>query len=80
MKLETLFEANKVAKELERWNDIATRLECGNGFYRMSFKAEKNKTMFTDFEYSITDDKTIACFKKFVDEQIKKCQDEIERM
>jgi hypothetical protein len=46
----------------------------------MSFKAEKNKTMFTDFEYSITDDKTIACFKKFVDEQIKKCQDEIERM
>ena len=80
MKLETLFEANKVAKELERWNDIATRLECGNGFYQMSFKAEKNKTMFTEFEYSIKDEKTIVCFKKFVDEQIKRCQDEIERM
>lgn len=80
MKLETLFKANKIAKELEIWNDIATRLGCGNGFYNLSFKAEKNKTMFTEFEYSIKDEKTIACFKKFVDEQIKRCNDELERL
>jgi hypothetical protein len=80
MKLETLFEANKIAKELERWNDISMRLSCGNGFYQLLFKAGQNKTMFTEFEYNISDEKTIACFKNFVDEQIKKCQDEIERM
>jgi len=80
MKLETLFEANKIAKELEKWNDINLRLECGKGFYQMTFKASKNKTMHTEFEQSINDDKTIDCFKKFIGMQIKRCNDELERM
>ena len=80
MTTEKLFEANKIAKELSHWNDIATRLECGNGFYRMSFHASKNKTMHTEFEQPIKDEKTIDCFKKFVSEQVKRCKDEFERL
>ena len=80
MTLETLVRANKVARELERWNDIASRLECGEGFGAISFKAEKNKTMSSEFEYFIRDVKTIDTFKAFVNDRIKECEDEIEQM
>ncbi len=80
MKLETLVRANQVARQLERWKDIDMRLSCGDGFGRILFKAEKNKTMTSEFEYFICDEGTINAFKVFVGEQIKECLDEIEQM
>lgn len=80
MKLETLVKANRVARELERWKDIAMRLSLGGSFCQISFKAEKNKTMSSEFEYFIRDEKTIETFKAFVNNRIKECEDEIEQM
>jgi len=34
MTIETLVKANRVAKELERWRDIDTRLQCGTGVFK----------------------------------------------
>lgn len=80
MKLETLIEANRVASELNKWKDMQTRLSLGDGFFSMQFKASKNKTMFTEYDYYIRDEKTIGCFKKFVDSMIEKCEKEIKNM
>lgn len=80
MKLQTLIEANRIASELKRWKDIYTRLECGDSFYQMIFKADKNKTMDSEYQYMIYDEPTINCFKHFVDTQIKKYEDELERI
>lgn len=80
MTLETLVKANRVARELERWKDIAMRLNLGNGFCQIVFKAEKTKTMSSEFEYFIGDEKTIDTFKAFVNDRIKECEDEIEQM
>lgn len=80
MTIETLVKANRVAKELERWRDIGTRLQCGSGFYQISFKAEKNKTMSSEYDYCIDDEKTINAFKAFVNDRIEKCEDELEQL
>jgi len=80
MKLEVLFDANKIAAELRQWQDIDTRLSCGDGFYNIMFNAYQTKSLDGKYEKLIKDEGTINAFKKFVKSMIKKCEDEIERL
>jgi len=80
MKLDTLFEANKVAAELRQWQDMELRLSLGDGFFQIMFKAYKAKTLPDEYDKVIKDEATINAFKKFVKSMVKKCEDEIAAM
>lgn len=80
MKLDTLFEANKVASQLRKWQDMDLRLSLGTGNYSLKFTAQKTKTLFDEYEHYVTDEETVKAFKKFVKSMVKKCEDEIEKM
>lgn len=80
MKIETLYEAKRIENELLRWQDIDTRLSCGDGFYRIMFVAPETKTLPNKYEILIRNEETINSYKKFVSSMIKQLEKEIEQL
>ena len=80
MELEKLKEANRLAYEISKLQDIQTRLECGNGFYQIQFVAHKVKTLPDEYTKLIDDKETIEAYKKFIKATIKKLQSDFDKL
>lgn len=79
MTADTLQEANRLSKELHKWQHIETRISCGSGFYNIQFIGNANKTMEA-IEAWITDDSVIKSYHKFVKDRINDCEKRLEKL
>jgi len=80
MTLEKLNEANRIAKDLKKWEDIDKRLSLGSNFFRIVFKANPTKSLPNEYEELIESAETIHAYHTFVRSMIKKCELQLENI
>lgn len=79
MKPESYQRAKQIRYDLEKWNNVQTRLECGSEFFKIHFHGYENKTM-NEVTMPITDPAIIELYKKYVAKIVQGLEDEFEKL